>query len=350
MKSYSSVLTILYASLSFTLCSAATHDANTLWDVLVDPAAKRLTTKSAFLSTVSTNPKDLLEDEFGYVERILATLQKPPAAAPRHVPITASGDGLIPGLSRALQEAYSADQDTVIGILASSDIPVAKRDAPSLARSIALFIAPDAQEALLKTLQGIGPVTAPPAWAYEDAYEPAPAYRAAPAPRSILTVDEKGFIEAASKAIAGVADGTDVHHVNRTILVTYAATLQSYMPRLAIPATPGILEEVRKAATDFYAPGAEELGHINNVLGRINAGSSSGELGITAHDALWRAHVLAKRCDALRGPRDTTFQSFALKMISQNIEEAGGCVDGIVGRAILVQIKCLQYLKENYQL
>jgi hypothetical protein len=270
--------------------------------------------------------------------------------------VHASGSSeFTPALEDALKKAYRANGKWTLSTLRGVDIPAGEESFKTEKgfaelKDIINIFEQEFQKTLLDYLSPIIASASPVVsslWDDHGAYTSA-GYRAAP--RTILTPDEKGFIEAASQAVATIADGTDVHAVNKTILVKHAATIQSYMERLEIPATPETLEEIQKAATTFYEPTSTEWVNINNVLGRINADSASGELGITAYDALWRAHVLAQRCDALRRPGDTTYQSFALKMISQNIEESGGCVDGIVGRAIVVQIKCLYNLLENFQL
>jgi hypothetical protein len=370
MKLYAFIAFLLMASLGFHAAGSSefipeledalkkAYQVNSKWTLstlqgLDIPASERNFTSTAEVAALK-NIISIFGEEFqktllDHLSPIIASKPAPKTVTASHGGASAGAGGiLIPGLEDALTRAIRINKDWALGVLRSFDVPTAE-DSESLKHNI-LFCAVD-QKSLLASLQGIiasASPAAPSLWEEGGVYDPTLGHEVAP--RSILTPDEKGVIEAASKAIASIADGTDVHAVNKTILVRYAATIQSYMPRLEIPATPGTLEEIQKAATAFYDPGAGELANINNVLGRINASSTSGELGITAYDALWRAHILAQRCDALRRPGDTTYQSFALKMISQNIEEAGGCIDGIVGRAIVVQIKCLYSLLENFQL
>ncbi len=268
------------------------------------------------------------------------------AAAAYAVPAARSGGGtsaidpLSAELTEALRNAYAVDKGQANAITCSMT-GVWDDSFANLEKSL-VRLSESQKRDLLSSLRQIilEAAPAPREWA-----EAAAAY-AVPAAPSILTAEEKRLIHTASDSLKAIADGTDVHLVNRTILAGYASDLQTVITRLGTPPTPANLEEIRTAATAFYAAGAQELPLINRVINSINPGSRSGELGITAYDALWRAHVLAQRCDAVIGKKD--FLPFALKMISQNIEEGGGCVDGIVGRAIVVQIKCLQFLRDNF--
>ena len=172
-----------------------------------------------------------------------------------------------------------------------------------------------------------------------------------PAPHEVVLLELDKSIVDFVKAAAG--DGQNVHAFNTGYLRGNLPHINQCLKDLRIAANPGLVastiiplarkktfkKDNKKTETRMRVDFETYRGYILGILPRTG---TSPELGISIPDALSQAYILATHCDLLRIKK--TFVDFFFDMVAQNITEAGGCDDGIVGRAMMVCVRSAVWL------